>query len=482
MAQLACIELAAAEPCGHKARTLYHLSQQGLSVPRSWVLEGEGLRDYLQIDPLRERACFADRDEVGYRHCHAEAQSALALRSFPVRILASFLLAAPEVDRWIVRSNHSCEDSSERSFAGLFRSSVASSCMKDLVHAIKAVAFQPYRWEVQMEMLRAGIDPFDFCPGILIQPFVHGRCSGVFFSRNPSQPWAGEQLCEWLAGDAKGVVDGSAPVRRVAWKHDDTPEDAILAQVKSEGNRIAGLLGSSVDCEWVWDGQCLNWVQARPIANLHCRLADRLDPKVELSREDMKERFPEPLSRMGWSVLERILEANLKALHSQFGLLVPPIEQLVVSDAGAIYSNRAFFQLKGVQWDKSFAKRFLQPKRVLQILGGCLRHWNSAAAALQLQDLFMQQPLEAICGAWEEEAHLTELNALAKGCQGDDAALLQAFEGLERLSQHVLSNDMATFVLREVYYRGLKKVLGSDAEVQKLINRRRTLNHELFQD
>ncbi len=470
---------------GQKASRLAIVNGLGFTTPSSWALSCDDLLTFLRLSNLQHMARYADRCQEAYEEtllrlrCQVEAQE---VSEVLLALLEGCIQEEPHAKQWIIRSNHSGEDGHDHSFAGVFHSTVVSASVEAMVTAIKEVAMQAYSWSVQMQILQAGIDPLRFRPGILIQPFVQAACSGVYFSRNPNNPWMGEALCEWTAGGAKELVEGEVSGNQTILRADRLPEEKPLDQVALEGRRIAKALDCAVDCEWVWDGKTLFWVQARPIADQKTKLANRLNPSDVLSRADMKERFPEPLSRMGWSVLDKIIAANLRSLEGVFGLVVPDTDQLVVNLSGTIYSNREFFQLKGVKWKKRYAARLLRPLRLFSIARDFLRHRNRKVLTLRLKDLYLERPLASICGQWKEAERLADLERIASLANGSDKELAEAFSQLESFSQVIFSNDMATFVLREAYYSAFKDILGSDAAVQQLLNGERKINQELYSD
>ena len=102
------------------------------------------------------------------------------------------------------------------------------------------------------------------------------------------------------------------------------------------------IVGGPADLEWVWDGQQLWFVQARPIATEEARLAARA-PARRWTRELTLERFPEPFTPMGWSVLQDALAVNLRTLDRRFGVVAKHPSDMAVSVRGTIYSDPKFF-------------------------------------------------------------------------------------------------------------------------------------------
>ena len=62
------------------------------------------------------------------------------------------------------------------------------------------------------------------------------------------------------------------------------------------------------------------------------------------TREESKERFPEALSPLGWSVLQSALDVNLKSIRSEFYLRTLTKDQVTRWIDGYLYSGKDFFK------------------------------------------------------------------------------------------------------------------------------------------
>lgn len=467
---------------GGKGYHLMLMKELGLSLPPSWVVSDVDWVEAFSLHGLQRLACAGKKVEKLYQRTYQEARKRCKDWRGSLPLFERLIQENPSVSRWILRSNHSCEDGREHSFAGLFKSLVVDAHAGAMSEALQEVIFQTFSWEVQWELQCAGCDPRAFAPGVLIQPYLEAKRSGVYFSRNPTAPFSGEAVCQWHYGGGDQLVEGEVSGEWQVFRPGEHCEDSLLAQVDREGKAMAQALGGSVDGEWVANEQGLVWVQMRPIADELSQLADRVGCGVNLSREDMKERFPTALSPMGWSVLSKIMWANLSALEKHFGLVVPPMDQIVVSRSGIIYSNRDFFQLKGVKWKKRYLVRLLRPFKLLGLIGRLLKYRSFSLASLDLADLYLEKTLRKVCDHWSEEQAEEALCGARSLMKGSNYELLQAFKLVQQASVQTFANDMATFVLREVYYRGLRGVLGSDDALQKQLNGERVLNQELYED
>jgi hypothetical protein len=108
--------------------------------------------------------------------------------------------------------------------------------------------------------------------GVILQPMVPARFSGVAFSINPLTG-AEEVVVESVVGRGDRLVQhGVTPERWIGkwggWRSrpakSDAPQDTIASVVRGT-QQIAAAYGSPVDLEWVFNGREVVWVQMRAI-------------------------------------------------------------------------------------------------------------------------------------------------------------------------------------------------------------------------
>lgn len=93
------------------------------------------------------------------------------------------------------------------------------------------------------------------------------------------------------------------------------------------------------------------------------------------TREESKERFPEALSPLGWSVLQSALDVNLKSIRGEFYLKTLTKDQVTRWIDGYLYSGKDFFKRIPVY---HFS--------LLALAGLCLRAlWQAIPAALNFK-------------------------------------------------------------------------------------------------
>jgi pyruvate,water dikinase len=333
---------------GGKARQLARLSAAGLPVPPSAVVLPDDFARALRAAGLYERAEAVARGEADEGLCDAvralsptEAQRARWVRA--ARALG---------DRLAVRSSGLDEDGAEHSFAGQHETflGVAPHEVPDKIVACWASLYAP-----RALAYRRGRGPAPGALAVLVQQQLAPESAGVMFTINPLNGSWREMVVEAVWGLGEGLVSGQitphwflvrrprkgpAAVQRVAARvrlqvvqqdlpplthqvvaHDGrtrleelpgplrdrtTLPTPALKKLCRLGLRVEAALGEPVDIEWARgpDGAFV-LLQARPITALG---SPRPRSDVLYTRRFIGERWPEPATPMGWSILQPLLE------------------------------------------------------------------------------------------------------------------------------------------------------------------------------
>lgn len=232
--------LAATGQAGAKARSALQLRRLGLPTPRSRILS----------------YAAAARVATGHPGSVSRLRSALP-RHFD---LAGGLA---------VRSSADVEDGSVLSYAGQFTSVLDVTTADGVVEATGAVVRSASAAGRYANQDDAG--PVRM--GVLVQQMVPAVVSGVAFTVDPATGLH-DVVVEGVAGRGDTLVqDGVTPQRWVVrgsqtlMVEPDQPllPQVVLVELAEQARRAARSLGQPLDLEWVYDGQQVVWVQARPI-------------------------------------------------------------------------------------------------------------------------------------------------------------------------------------------------------------------------
>ena len=330
---------------GGKAAGLARLARAGLPVPAALVVPVEVFQAFLRQNHLWDRAVRGDPALAEAIHrAPLEPDFAGQLRSASARLGA--LLA--------VRSSGVDEDSAQASFAGQYETHLGVRPGDAVEAALRACWASAYAPHVAAYRGQQG-PPTPGGMAVVIQTLVPARCAGVMFTINPlSGSWR-EMTVEAAWGLGEAVVSGRyVPdyyrVRRP--RRAPRPVQRVLARVRLEvveeqlrpqplqllpgpggliemdvpparreapklrlaelhrlcrlGLRIEARLGGPQDVEWAQDEAGQFYVlQARPVTTTG--RAARTGP-VLWTRRFVGERWTEPVTPLGWSVMRDLLE------------------------------------------------------------------------------------------------------------------------------------------------------------------------------
>jgi rifampicin phosphotransferase len=300
----------------------------------------------------------SDRSVVGAKAAHlAELRAA----GFPVPdgvVLPASLLAGwhagaapcPVVERGIedvvatlgagplaVRSSADAEDGTAASFAGTYATVLGATGIEEVTAAVRmclASADAPrlgaYRGAGGVRM------------SVLCQPMLDPDAAGVAFTADPVSGDTDLVRISAVRGLGDRLVDGGANPdewRVLGEVAEAIPTGAEAVISADQALTVAGVaraaaahFGSPQDVEWaIQDGQ-VHLLQSRPISALPVRPADQLEG---LGWEKDVAHYPELVTPFGWSLFEPASDAAVRAMCSDFGLMLAGLDQ--VSIGGEVY-------------------------------------------------------------------------------------------------------------------------------------------------
>lgn len=275
---------------GPKAARLARMAQAGLPVPAAFALTTHAFALGL-TDPVESALLAAYHEMVGDE-------------SLPVA----------------VRSSAVAEDLAGASFAGMQETVLNVRGEEPLRAAVRHVWASVESPEARAYRAHAGLG--DSAMAVLIQRQVAARVAGVAFARDPL---TGEAcaVIEAVPGLGEGLVSGQVePQRwRVGPRHKGRPDillapnqplltEAQVAEVLVLLEQAGRLFGGPQDVEWAWDGEQLWMLQARPITTPGADWFTDLLPDDPFlwSAGFLNERFTEPVSPLGWTLVATHLE------------------------------------------------------------------------------------------------------------------------------------------------------------------------------
>lgn len=522
---------------GGKGNALVRIAEAGLPVPNTALFDLDEVENWLESWSLQ--------NDLGFAEAHEDLQTwkekGKAIKNFRNRLL---LTEAPEGwEKWItklcrelrvspsesliVRSSMSLED------AGLGNGSEGGDSFAGCFESVRVIQISPAAvWNACLRVIASLYTPESARrvlsapassgatsrarPGFLIQKYIEGNFSGVCFSRDPEKIWTRQSCLEWgVGGDS--VVQGKTKTGFVREGEKAGLEMPLeLARVQSlfwfYAKHCENILKAPVDLEWVLDDQKLWLVQARPISTAEARLAARTPPGGRWSRELTLERFPKPLTPMGWSILQDSLEANLLSLDRRFGIIARGTENMAVSVHGVIYADPDFFNFPsgvrirwlhyfspwkrvcrriikdGIKWISQLFTLSVQRKDRKQ------REGVKARIAAEATEILLFDEADRISKTWESHrdhslkviqefrdelkanppvsapAALAAMDRPSILAAMDRSAILVAMERLKKLSLDFLEPDLGIFLIKDTIYKSVEKLWTAQGLEQTLFS------------
>jgi rifampicin phosphotransferase len=357
----------------------------GVSVPEGFVIPATAFREAMWrsgLLPLAERVA-----RTGEPAATAQLREAVARVSLPTEVTDAWAAAAGALGPSLaVRSSGVDEDGAARSFAGQHATllGVAPDAVADAVRACWVSLY------AERALAYRGGGPAPGALAVVVQRLVRAEVSGVMFTINPTSGSWREMVVEAVWGLGEALVSGRiAPhwylvrrprdlpraVARVAERvrlqivdrdlpalperfvaRDDgqgvevaptppslrgraTLDASAVRRLCRLGLRIERAMGGPQDVEWVREaGGAFLVLQSRPITATGTPRGER----VLWTRRFLGERWPEPATPLGWSLIAPVLEWLVAYPETQARLLGggPPLKLI----HGRPYVNATVFR------------------------------------------------------------------------------------------------------------------------------------------
>ena len=278
---------------GAKGARLAQLQRMGLRIPPFFIITTTALSHFKRREDLAvaiERAC------TGLQ------------KKFP-----HFAFSG----EWAVRSSAACEDQQAHSFAGLFATflRVPSAELSQRVVACCRCVDSP-RVRAYAEGGDLGARPISLA--VIVQAMVQPHYAGVLFTAHPLThdrrnwyaevvPSLGEAL---VSGEAAPVqIDIDATTGQIFFSQPIGLPLAVVHHLREQAAQIELFYKSPQDIEFAVQSDTLFLLQTRPITHPFARERIIQDPDgTRYSDYFFAERFVEPLSPLGWSILAQAIE------------------------------------------------------------------------------------------------------------------------------------------------------------------------------
>lgn len=260
-----------------------------------------------------------------------------------------------------VRSSAVGEDGAFASFAGQHQSVLSVTGTDALIFAIKQCFASLWTPAAVAYRLHMGFDILGVSMAITLCEMVGGNVatkSGVAFTIDPVSGRRDLMIVEAVTGLADELVNGQVQGCRYEISRDDLstsvvdggPLSALQLEILAEHLiRLHWTMGDGdigYDTEWVFKGNQLYFVQARPVTAVpHLTLPKLSTDPVIWSNANFKEVLAEIPCPMSWSFLETEIPRMLHMIPNYTGYKVPPGIHTIKRISGRCYAN-----LSELQW------------------------------------------------------------------------------------------------------------------------------------
>ena len=359
------------DQCGGKALGCSKLKRLGYNTPEGYVITDNAFREFLkqtelQVEYQKILTSFllASDQAVIEKFC-TDFQNAVKKASLPETIQQAILLSHKKIDGLCaVRSSASVEDSSSYAFAGVFHSelNVKHDALSGIILDCWA-SFFDYR--VLSEVLRNNIDPGLMGIALLVQEMIPADHAGVLFTMDPTGHDTETAILSLTHGTAEKLMDGETEGTHVRINRKTGTivdpagktalSDKVFNELTTAGFKLEKKLKHPQDIEWAVVDDTLYFLQMRPVTTVEIEaLRD-----IVWSRELSEERYPQPISNLGWSIINDLLPLNLSVLANRFGLVARRPDQVAKTIRNYVYGNKNFFTIPGSLRPNPFSQKRL---------------------------------------------------------------------------------------------------------------------------
>ncbi len=271
---------------GAKAANLGILFTHGFIVPRTLFLPPAAYSAFVQHAGLTQRIESLPkilRDGIRWEEIwdvSLELRNAFLRHPLPEDLACSILETADAVLSAVPLAVRSCtaEEDSGFSHAGMHDSVLDVNTPEELLRAIRAVWASLWTDRAILYRREMGMEAGTSDMGVLIQPMIYGRVSGVLFTVSPVDE--NTAVIEAAQGLARVVVEDQAGTERIVMSRSPiavvsqtNPLEPLLDakqafEILELGLRVEKLFGCPQDIEWTLTETGPVILQARPVTTL----------------------------------------------------------------------------------------------------------------------------------------------------------------------------------------------------------------------
>lgn len=310
---------------GGKGANLIRLTRAGLNVPPFFILSSSLYNHIIKLKGVDQfiNNAVIERSLNSFKQVQAAILEVEIPDSVGQQIICAWQnLIQNSPNRFVaVRSSALTEDLSDRSFAGQLETYLDIQDENHLLKSIKQCWASLWSERVHSYISKTRTRFLPQSIAVIVQQMIPAEYSGICFTLDPidaKQDWL---MIEAHQGVGADIVGGQVnPARyRIHKQRQEIQSDAaqsnpsffpgepILAFAQT-CLKIEQQFGAPQDIEWAFYQKAFYILQSRPITTLAQKT---VSPKDKVwSNYFFGERFPQPVSPLGWSLLKPLIEQN----------------------------------------------------------------------------------------------------------------------------------------------------------------------------
>lgn len=380
---------------GGKGWNIGRLARYGFNVPRGGVLSIRAYQDFIQDNSLKETTVnILQGESVEELGAQERERELLEIRKkietghIPLRIqkeLFTWLKNTGLLDKPLaIRSSATAEDGSRTSFAGIYESFLNVNGEDNILSAIKGCYASLWTPRAVAYRRKMQVNDNELYMAVVIMEMVNAKAAGIGFTCDPrtgrediihisANFGLGESVVsgavepdEYKVNYIQEIIhktigrkEGKTVVRSIGGTEFVKTDNKSYSQVLTDKEicdlglliqRIFDSLGCGEqhqDIEWVFDGENVVLVQARPVTALPRYTLTGIKNKPNIwSNANFKDAIPMVQSTLNWHILKQcLLDCFFDTLFKTMGYKIPPGLQYV-----RLYKGRAYINMSILQW------------------------------------------------------------------------------------------------------------------------------------
>lgn len=280
-----------------------------------------------------------------------------------------------------IRSSANAEDGKDHSFAGIHSSYLNIESFEDILESIKKCFLSLWTEQAIVYRENKKINHNDVLCAVVICEMIQAESAGVYFTSDPLTGRRDQRKINAVKGLGEKLVSGhinpediTITVQTFQIKETNIINnqkilsDEMIKKLLLSCDRVFWALGDGQhqqDIEWVFDGNKIWLVQARPITKLPYPTMEEIkDYPIMWSNGNFKDAIPGVQSTMSWSNLQSTIRHILYTPLDITDIPYPKGMEITLR-----FQGRMYFDLTFLQW--SLYKSFnLTPYETNKSLGG----------------------------------------------------------------------------------------------------------------